>query len=114
MKKLDRTGEPTLEDATEEKELAKQHAREMECREYASIMHIISVGAYTESSEDGSYWFEDQNISARLQTMDLWALAQGWHFVPQGEVYVLEPATHDELVSYQLALEAEESEEEQP
>ncbi len=113
-------GEPIVAEATEEEEAAcEQHGRDLACKEYAELMHIVTVGAYTESSEDGSYWYPDkrgQNISERIDELDSGALEQGLHFarsqVEGKEVYILEPATQEELDAYAKAKEEAEEEDE--
>ncbi len=113
--------EPIVAEATDE-EIAQceQHGRDLACKEYAELMHIVNVGAYIESSEDGSYWYPDeegQNISERINELDSAALDQGLHFtavqVEGKTVYKLEPATQEELDAYEKAKEEAEEEDEE-
>ena len=79
-------------------------------------MHIVHVGAYAESACAGSYWYEDTNISERIDELESAALEHGLHFAlaQDGTSYILEPATQEEVDAYKKAKEeAEEDEEEE-
>ncbi|GCE49266.1 hypothetical protein EI42_05744 [Thermosporothrix hazakensis] len=113
---LQENGEPETDDATQEEvALAIQHEREKACQEYTSLMLLVQAGAYVEDPEDGTYWYEECNLSAAIQCLDQWALAQGLHFAPtpDGNGYQLEPATQEELDAYAQAVAEEDEEDEE-
>jgi hypothetical protein len=110
---------PVTSVATEEDlAQAEQHGRDLACKEYGELMHIANVGAYIESSEDGSYWYPDeegQNISARITELDSAALEEGLHFAltQDGKSYILESATQEELDAYAEAKARSEEDEDE-
>jgi hypothetical protein len=110
--------EPIVAEATEEEEKAcEQHGRDLACKEYGELSHIVAVGAYLEG-DNGEYWYPDEekgiDVSARLLELDSAALEEGLHFaskqVEGKEVYFLEPATAEELAAYKKAREEAEEE----
>jgi hypothetical protein len=121
----DEDGEPIVADATEEEEKAcEQHGRDLACKEYAELSHIVEVGAYTEG-DNGECWYPDEengiNVGARLLELESAALEEGLHFAPSSPVrsdgyadtYKLEPATAEELATYAEAKARAEEEEEE-
>jgi hypothetical protein len=119
-------GEPLAEEATEEDEAAcEQHGRDLACKEYAELSHIVEVGAYSEG-DSGQCWYPDEengiDVSARLLELESAALEEGLHFAPSSPVrsdgyadtYKLEPATQEEIDIYKKAkAEAEAAEDEE-
>jgi hypothetical protein len=112
--------QPMTEIATDEEiEACEQHNRAKACKEYAELSHIVAVDAYIEG-DNGEYWYPDSengiDVSARLLELEGNALEQGLHFIPvkEGEKttgYQLEPASAEEIATYQKAKEeAEEAE----
>lgn len=117
--------EPIVGEATAEEEKAcEQHERDLACKEYAELSHIVEVGAYHEG-DNGECWYPDEengrDVGARLFELESNAFEQGLHFAPSSPVrsdgyadtYKLEPATAEELADYAKAKEeAEEDEDE--
>lgn len=59
--------------------------REQATSRYNVLMHLINVGAYSENDPDGlvdgSYWYDDMNISEEVDQLDERADAEGLRFV---------------------------------
>jgi hypothetical protein len=72
---------------------AKQHVRDEACKEYGELMSSQTADA------------------ERVKELRDGALAVGLHFAQDGEKYILEPATAEEIDAYEKAIEEEEGDE---
>ena len=84
-------------------------------RRYNEMMHIIKAGAYSESdpdgNADGSYWYDDMNISEEIGDLEIRVQGEGFKFVgkdrPNKETtYTLEPLTDEEKAELAAVHEA--------
>jgi hypothetical protein len=103
-------GEPLVSEATEQEiKEAEQHNITLACKEYTNLMQLIHAGAYSERDHEGNY--APDGVEKRIDELDEWAIAQGLHFIRQGDEYTLEQATQEEIDAYEQALEDEDEEE---
>lgn len=118
--KGDESSKPIVDHASDEEvAAAEQHNRDVACKEYAELSHIVEVGAYSEG-DNGECWYPDEDgidVGARLLELECNALEQGLHFAPASPVradgyadtYKLEPATAEEIATYKKAKEETEA-----
>jgi hypothetical protein len=109
--RLRENGEPVTGEATDEEvEAAAAHTIQEYEQEYTELARLISVGAYQERLEDGSY--AEDGIERRHEKLERWAIEHGWHFVKQADGrYALEDALPEMIAAYEAALESEEDQE---
>lgn len=76
--------------------------REGAARRYTELQHLIAIGAYTEDSEDGTLWVDDQDISTEIDSLEARADGEDLKFVATHidqtgrHVYILEELSPDE------------------
>jgi hypothetical protein len=84
---------PVSSPATDEEiAQAKQHVQDEACKEYGELMSSQTVDA------------------ERVKELRYGALAVGLHFAQDGEKYILESATAEEIEAYEKAMEEEDDE----